>query len=210
MAIKVGQSDKGQVQWNRHAPHKAMVRTNRMTSALEVSVSKGPDGKVYVAFKGTDGKRPGTCAADALGAFGVADSSFRMARDLVKEMVAMHGADNVHVVGHSLGGTLAQFAGIKAGVPVTCFNSMGLPGHLCDKLIDLRELGSGQSKLKQAHVEHINSEGDALSQKLQTRYLPFGLTQVGERYKVEGASGHSINAKNGLLSELNKLAPDQA
>ena len=184
------------------ANEKTLLMTGKTTSALRVSISKGPDNQIYVAFKGTDGK-PGTWMSDVLGVLGVADSSFRMARDLVCDLAGQYGAENIHVQGHSLGGALAQFAGIKAGVAsVTCFNSMGLTGTLCDKLVDLGEVG--KSKLKNAtRVEHFNSTADSLSQGLQNRHLPFGLSQLGTRYDVEGGGNHRFP---GLQSAINALA----
>lgn len=177
------------------------IETGRTTSALRVSVIKGPNDDIHVVFKGTDGK-PGTWTADVLSLLGVADSSFRMARDLVSDLVAEHGAEKIHVQGHSLGGALAQFAGIKAGVAsVTCFNAMGLTASLCDKLVDLKELGN--SKLKQAtHVEHFNSSSDLLSQGLQNRHLPFGLSQLGDRYDVAGGGRHGVPGMQAAIDNL--------
>jgi hypothetical protein len=184
---------------------KTLLMTGKLTSALRVSISRGPNNEIYVAFKGTDGK-PGTLTSDVLGVLGIADSSFRMARDLVGDLAKMHGAENIHVQGHSLGGALAQFAGIKAGVAsVTCFNSLGLPGVLCDKLVDLNEIGKG--KLKHAtNVEHFNSSADKLSQGIQSLHLPFGLSQLGTRYVVEGGR-HSFP---GLQDAINTLARSEA
>jgi hypothetical protein len=188
---------------------KALLMTSRTTSALRVSISKGPDNQIYVAFKGTDGK-PGTWMSDVLGVLGVADSSFRMARDLVGDLAGEHGAKNIHVQGHSLGGALAQFAGIKAGVAsVTCFNSMGLSGTLCDKLVDLREIGTG--KLKHAtRVEHFNSSSDVLSQGLQNRHLPFGLSQLGTRYDVDGGGTHKFPNLQEAITNLSTKTDEQA
>ena len=183
---------------------KGMLKTDAL-SALQVSLSTDSQGTVYVCFKGTDVARPATVLSDALGAFGVADSSFRMARDLVADLSNKYPG-KVHVMGHSLGGALAQFAGIKAGVPVSCFNSMGLPAHLCDKLVDLKELGQN-SKLQHAKVEHFNSDHDLLSTKAQTRFMPIGLSQLGVRYKVEDGGGHRMGAlKEGIQrAQLNAL-----
>jgi hypothetical protein len=176
-------------------------------SALRVSVTKSPEGKVILAFKGTDPNpmngRFATVKSDLMGAMGVADSAFRDARDLVKAFVAKYGRDSVEVMGHSLGGALAQFSGIKCGIKVTSFNGMGLTPHLRDKLVDYSELFSRRTNMSQAQVEHFDTAHDPLSQKAQTRYMPFGLTQLGDRFKVGGMSGHSMS---GVYTDIESIA----
>lgn len=153
--------------------------------SVPVGVRWGEDGTVFIAFPGMHDGRSFVSAL--LGAIGVVDETFRKAREVVQDFAAQYPG-KVHVLGHSLGGALAQFSGIKADVPVTCFNSMGLPAGLTDRLVDISEVGQG--KLTRARVEHFNSNDDWLAQKLQTRFAPFGLSQLGCRHKVAEARGH--------------------
>jgi hypothetical protein len=86
---------------------------------------------------------------------------------------------------------------------------MGLSGTLCDKLVDLREIGTG--KLKHAtRVEHFNSSSDVLSQGLQNRHLPFGLSQLGTRYDVKDAGTHKFPNLQEAITNLSTKTGEQA
>lgn len=162
-------------------------------SALKVAVYKRDD-TLVLSFVGTQPtKRPGTLKSDAGAALGIKDSAFQDADRLVKAFAEQHGG-KVEVLGHSLGGGLAQYAGIKHGLKVTAFNSMGLHVGLRDRLAH---------KLDQANVTHINTSGDPLSQKVE--HGIFGLdasAQVGKRYVIEHSGGHRMEAVTAGLDEL--------
>lgn len=121
----------------------------------------------------------------------------------MKAFVDKHGKDNVEVTGHSLGGGLAQYAGIKHGTKVTAFNSMGLHVHLRDRL--------GADKLDRANVTHVNSSGDPLSQKVENgRFGIDASAQVGKRYVIETEhnGGHKMaNVLDGVVKTANGGGP---
>lgn len=128
---------------------------------------------------------------DAAQGLGIADSAFREARDITKMFVDHYKDSNVTVclVGHSMGGALAQFAGIAASTPekpvrVTCFNSAGLHPHLLEKL--------GADKINISNVTHFTntaSPGKLLSgdgmQFVDGKNTPLVPTlKVGVMYRV--------------------------
>ncbi len=140
-----------------------------------------------------------------LSALGYADDTFMQARELVRDIARKNGG-RVQVTGYCLGGALAQYAGIAADVPVTCFNSMGLSSKLADELIDVEDIVRGRARTKTMRVTHINAEHDWVAHKLQTRYLPLALTQAGDRYKVPGS-----NLEHMLVPLLDRLSlPEEA
>ncbi|MCC8373554.1 phospholipase [Photorhabdus sp. HUG-39] len=162
-------------------------------SALKVAVYKRDDTMV-LSFVGTQPtKRPGTVKSDVGAALGIKDSAFQDADRLVKAFTKQYGG-KVEVLGHSLGGGLAQYAGIKHGIKVTAFNSMGLHVGLRDRLAD---------KLDSANVTHINTSSDPLSQKVE--HGIWGLdasSQVGKRYVIEHSGGHRMESVTAGLEAL--------
>ncbi|WP_395684889.1 hypothetical protein [Caenimonas koreensis] len=135
---------------------------------------------------------------------GIADSAFEDADTLVRAFRHKCQAEGaaLHLVGHSLGGAFAQYAGIGNNVQVTAFNSAGLSVHLRNKL--------GSRRIDEADVEHFNSEDDWLSQKLEGRFSPVITTQVGRRYVIEGTSGHRMDAFPQVLGPTELMAPAMA
>lgn len=98
-------------------------------SGLCVSVSvqegvNGAKGKVILAFAGTF--QFAMWMTDLATMVGVKDHAFTDAAKLVKAIKEHHPDKDVELVGYSLGGALAQSAGIKHGVQVTTFNTYGL------------------------------------------------------------------------------------
>jgi putative lipase involved disintegration of autophagic bodies len=144
-----------------------------------------------LSFAGTELKdgRLATIKSDFNQTFGIKDTAFEDAERVVKAFADEYGEDNIEVVGHSLGGALAQYSGIKHGVKVTAFNSMGLSVSLRDRL--------GAKRINEANVTHINSSGDPLSQGVENGRL--GITassQVGKRYvlAVDHKKGHKMES----------------
>lgn len=174
------------------SPNDPFILTGDGWSALKVGVFKETaSGKIVLSFAGTqlNATRAATVKSDVAQTLGVKDSAFQDADRLVKAFVDKYGKDNVEVTGHSLGGGLAQYAGIKHGTKVTAFNSMGLHVHLRDRL--------GADKLDRANVTHVNSSGDPLSQYAENSR--FGLdasAQVGKRYVIETEhnGGHKMES----------------
>jgi hypothetical protein len=183
-----------------------LVLTGDAWSALKVCVFKTTTEppKFVLSFAGTEFKdgRLATLKSDVNQTFGIKDTAFEDAERVVKAFAKQYGADNIEVVGHSLGGALAQYAGIKHGVKVTAFNSMGLSVSLRDRL--------GAKKINEANVTHINSSGDSLSQRVE--HGRFGITassQVGKRYviDVKHEGGHKMEK---VLDGLKQLTPENS
>lgn len=162
-------------------------------SALKVAVYKR-DETLILAFVGTQpSKRPATLKSDAAVALGIKDSAFQDADKLVKEFSKMHDG-KVELIGHSLGGGIAQYAGIKHGVKVNAFNSMGLHVNLRDRLAD---------KLDAANVTHVNTSHDPLSQIVENGYTGLDASsQVGKRYVIANSGGHRMENVTAGLDKL--------
>jgi hypothetical protein len=184
------------------SPNDPFFLTGDSWSALKVGVFKDTNsGKIILSIVGTElnAKRSATVKSDIAQTLGIKDSAFQDADRLVKAFVEQYGADNIEVTGHSLGGGLAQYAGIKHGTKVTAFNSMGLHVHLRNRL--------GADKLDQANVTHVNSSGDPLSQMVE--HGRFGITassQVGKRYVIntDHNGGHKMaNILDGVVKTAN-------
>jgi pimeloyl-ACP methyl ester carboxylesterase len=178
-----------------------LVLTGDAWSALKVCVFKtrADPAKFVLSFAGTEFEdgRLATLKSDLNQTFGIKDTAIEDAERVVKAFADQYGKDNIEVVGHSLGGALAQYAGIKHGVKVTAFNSMGLSVSLRDRL--------GAEKINEANITHINSSGDPLSQRVEAGR--FGMTassQVGKRYviNVDHKGGHKME---NILDGLEKL-----
>ena len=178
--------------------------TGERWAALKVGVFKNEDTppKVFLSFVGTQGARPATVKSDVVQALGIEDSAFEDAGRLVEAFAKEMGAENVKLIGHSLGGALAQYAGIKHGVEVTAFNSAGL--H-----VNLRN-GLGADRISQANVTHINTAGDPLSQGFEGRRSLFDASaQVGQRFVMPEAEGRwspiSQHKMEGVLAGFDRL-----
>jgi hypothetical protein len=139
----------------------------------------------YLAFPGVrDG---GSLKSAVVQALGIEDSAFQEADAIVRAFVKEHGAKNVKLIGHSLGGALAQWAGIRNGVHVTAFNSAGLHVHMRNRL--------GAERLNNADVDHFNTEGDPLSQYAEGRRTLFDASaQVGNRFVIPDTKGHLMDS----------------
>jgi hypothetical protein len=183
------------------------VLTGDAWSALKVCVFKttAEPPKFVLSFAGTELKdgRLATIKSDFNQTFGIKDTAFEDAERVVKAFADKYGEDNIEIVGHSLGGALAQYAGIKHGVKVTAFNSMGLSVSLRDRL--------GAKRINEANVTHINSSGDSLSQGVENGRL--GITassQVGKRYviDVDHKKGHKMESiTDGLEKTILQTVP---
>ena len=153
----------------------------------------------YLSFTGTQAGRPATLKSNVVQAFGAEDSAYEEARLIVEAFKQKHGAGRVHVIGHSLGGGLATWAGINAGVRVTGFNSAGLHINLRNRL--------GASRINEAFdsgkVRHFNTKKDPISQIGEARR--FGIdasSQIGTRYLIPNSKGHSLKWHGEGLARL--------
>lgn len=155
-------------------------------SAMKVGVFTGPNDEIYLAFAGTEpGNRPGSLKSDLVQGLGIKDTAYHDAVKIVKAFKDTYPNREIQLIGHSLGGGLATYAGIKNDVPVTAFNSAGLSLALRNDL--------GADAIDRAQVNHFNTTNDPLSQKVEGRR--FGIlptSQVGDRYLIPESGGHGI------------------
>jgi len=169
-------------------------RTNNLMIGVYSETVAGRT-KYFLSFVGTQASRPATVKSNLAQGLGIEDTAYNEADIVVRAFVAKYGKDNVELLGHSLGGGLATWAGIKNGVKVTGFNSAGLHVHMRNRL--------GAELIDQANVDHYNTVNDVVSQRLETRM--FGLTagsQVGNRHVIAGSTGHSLR---GAIKKLESV-----
>lgn len=146
---------------------------------------------LYLEFHGT---RTGmNVKSDLAQGLGIRDGAFRDAKDITRMFVEEYSRRNppveVRLVGHSMGGALAQYAGISAGngMKVTCFNSAGLHPMTLEKL--------GAARINRSNVTHFNNSNDWLSQRVEARFSPLVGVQVGTRYVIPNAGNpHRLQA----------------
>lgn len=154
------------------------------SNALDIRVStEGIGGTIYLAFMGTEASRErmGTFVTDASQAvFGREGAAMGAAVAVVTAFAAQHGAGKVKLVGHSLGGALAQWAAAwNDGVHATCFNAGGLHAALRARIGGRR-----------VDAVHFNSSNDALSQFFEAPHSPISASeQIGTRYRVPVRDG---------------------
>jgi len=167
-------------------------------SSLHVGVFTSEDGKIVLVFPGSE--TCGNIKTIVTENLGIVDSAFQDAHKLVAAFVDKYPG-KVELVGFSMGGGLAQYAGIGNGnekmggaltpfasstngvEKITVFNSMGLHVSLRN------ELGS---KIASAAVTHVNSDDDELSQWIE-HISPSAQVVGGQghRYVLAGGFGHS-------------------
>jgi pimeloyl-ACP methyl ester carboxylesterase len=146
---------------------------------------------LYLNFHGTQTKR--NVKSDIGQALGIRDGAFRDAAEITKmfqkECAGKKPAIEVRLVGHSMGGALAQYAGLKLGngIKVTCVNSAGLHPLLLEKL--------GAEAINGSNITHFNTSNDWLSQGLESKLFPLPTVQVGTRYVVPNSG--NPHAQNG-------------
>lgn len=193
-------------------PQKLMVLRGDAWSALRVGVYKN-NGKFILCFQGTDPMlRPGTLKSDLNILLGVRDRALDDANILVKAFVKRYGAENIELVGHSLGGSIAADAGLRNGVKVRNFNALGL--SLMQRIDLRRKINAFANNASPSpQVTHLNTRGDILSQSIQPYLL---LTkQVGTVTTVPGNAGHdSMEVARDVMTAnsmfLSKMFPDQS
>lgn len=104
---------------------------------------------------------------------------YAQAAELAKEIQTLqnslsfdnHDQGGLQLVGHSLGGGIANYVGLKHGLPATCYNAAAL-GRAC-----LKDLGH-IPKDRIAQQTHIHFKGDTISSKKTQSRLAALLTVV--------------------------------
>jgi len=143
------------------SPHGAIVDPG---TGLRATIARGPDGGYVVGFGCTGGLEetdPETIVdrqnqANIQQYIGFEPKVYDQAKKLVDLAVTLWGKDKVSATGHSLGGGLAQYAGLYNGVKAKCFNTSPLG-------VGLQQILGDRIEQAGALVEHVSMRGDWLS-----------------------------------------------
>ena len=87
-------------------------------------VNQGGETKYVVAFRGTDGFLDPDGVTNIVSNFMISQQ-FEMANRLVDKLIREKGSDKVTVTGHSLGGSLANYAALNHNISSISFNTKG-------------------------------------------------------------------------------------
>jgi hypothetical protein len=85
-------------------------------------------------------------------------SQYVQAVDIAKELKLQYG-DKLQFTGHSLGGGLAQVAGLATATPTTCFEAAGITADTYEDLGITKAMVADNSQ----YITHINVQYDPLS-----------------------------------------------
>lgn len=151
------------------------------------------DNEIYVNFSGLT---PKTLATDVKfifkNLFCCETKEMKKALDIVDQVMAKNPDKKLIITGHSMGGALASYCGIKRQCRVVNFNGMGLRHKLLNKMAE---------EVSKSEIIHVNTKGDWLSQCVQRGIL----SQPGQRYHLDNFSGHGLHYEK---SGQHYLLPD--
>jgi hypothetical protein len=139
---------------------------------------------LYLNFHGSRSAQ--NWKSDFAQGLGIRDGAFRDAKEITRMFVEEYSRRDppieIRLVGHSMGGALAQYAGISMnnGMKVTCVNSAGLHPMTLEKL--------GAERINNSSITHFNNSNDWLSHRLEAKLSPLGGVQVGTCYVVPNES----------------------
>lgn len=166
--------------WQRLPDSDFQSKTVDDGSGFRAGVFQSGD-RVVVSFAGTQMNSAVDWVTNALQFGGRIPNQYREARALLEEVRARFGP-NVTVVGHSLGGGLATYAGLATDTPVVAYNGAGLGSGTIQRLSDEGKLANAD-----ALVTNINVREEILSSKPLIT-LPFLQTrQLGKQIFVDAA-----------------------
>ncbi len=157
------------------------------------------NGQVKLVFGGTtagknlsfiDGKklllRQG--AADAANFTGASiPMSYQQAAEMTRLAGEQFGSEKLSLVGHSLGGGLAQYSAAMNQVPANCFSTAALGKAALKKLA---KEGKLQPDWLKGNINHVMVKGDPVSNPigLSLYSKSFAPTNLGSRMVIEGQS----------------------
>lgn len=106
----------------------------------------------------------------------------------------------ITLVGHSMGGVFATYAGVKTGMKVVNFNALGLANRTVKKL---------QGDYKCNNIINVNSKNDWVNEKINQKLK---LKQIGKRFCVDNNEDHQpITKTKSILTSISdyiKKEPD--
>lgn len=163
-------------------------------------------GKATVSFAGTKGVKDIKSDLAILAGVEQNDPQFQQALEMSKKAVKKYGQENVHVTGHSLGGTKATYVSSKLGIKATTFNQ----GWFGGSLTHATSIGD---KWNTSKVKDYVTPGDLIS---ATTYVTPGrnvtsipqeekLKKLKNMFKVKGyeaAARTSIPEQLGAIPEI--------
>lgn len=153
-------------------------------------------GRLAVAFRGTTGVGDGLTDL-ALG-MGMNSEYYEQAEEFVKKQ----GGGNIVLVGHSLGGAIAQVVGNRLGLPIVTFNAPGVgviaSRHLATanlKMMKLRLAGMVASAvLKPGQAIKDVKSAFTVVRGYNVCLMADAVSQIGLHYgRVERIPGTSLN-----------------
>lgn len=113
---------------------------------------------------------------------------YERAIEVVNEVIGEVGSENLQLTGHSLGGGLAQFAGIYAELPAICFEAAGTTHGTFEDFY----IYPDAIEARKANITHVNVVNDPLSDfdGGMNNKAPFSntLQHGGETYWLESIS----------------------
>jgi len=92
-------------------------------NGLDYAVYENSEGKIVLAFRGTEPRELADLRTDLIHLGNAISTQQLDALWVAHRVIAQYGAENVTIVGHSLGGFLAQYTGSYAGLDVIAVNS---------------------------------------------------------------------------------------
>ncbi len=101
-----------------------LIDTESGFHAAIYETTNNGDKQYIIAFRGTENFFGSDGATTVISNFMIAQQ-FEMAEKLVGKLIGVHGSDTIKVTGHSLGGSLANYAALSHGVTSVTFNGKG-------------------------------------------------------------------------------------
>lgn len=154
--------------------------------------------EVVVAFQGTKLSKAGDLVADVQIFLGMLTQYSDAAYRLFKRCKEVYGGYEMSLVGHSLGGALAQVIGHWTGVPFVTFNAPGMWAHL-----QLAKTGALASSAQQMNSISGTFKGSALAKQTAStgrnfrNVLDMFISGYGSHYgpvtRFWGAGGHGMD-----------------
>lgn len=138
------------------------------SSGFSATIFRNPDGSVVVSFRGTELSDPRDIATDRniLRYAGNEEVQYRKVRELMD--ITLKGYTNVSVTGHSLGGSLAQYASLYSGAKAVTFNTAPITTNqnalsYVVKPAGLYQSGTSPFLYSPNNITNISTAGDQMS-----------------------------------------------
>ncbi len=217
----IGQSDYATLAWNTyHAYETKGYVIDSSLSDTEATVYVDQSGKAILAFIGTEPKDmkqfPSDLVADIHVATGHEEQAYEFQHAIRKAIETVHkyGAQNIVVVGHSLGGTKAMYVSHKLGLKAEVYNAGWSPADVFRHSFTVPKWlwsGSADNRPQYWNLSNVTSHviiGDAFS---NSQYLQPGLKVqtegIGKGFvKTAAGAGVSKVVGGGMVDVVQSIA----